>query len=206
MMPGLGANGVSDDNIVLMDRREVVSRLLDDRGDLLVVTGLGSPAWDVMAAGDHHRNFYLWGAMGGAAMIGLGLALSRPQDDIVIITGDGEQLMALGAFATIAAMAPANLSLVVLDNRRYGETGMQPSHTALGVDLVGIARASGFKWSVRVEEKVAVEDLKRRLTRRQGPGFGCVLISADEPRRVLPPRDGVEMKNRFRRQLGLPTI
>ena len=190
-----------------LDRRQVVNALLAERGGLLVVTGLGSPAWDVMAAGDHDRNFYLWGAMGGAAMIGLGLALARPEEDVVVITGDGEQLMALGALATIAAAAPANLSLVVLDNRHYGETGMQPSHTSFGVDLAGIARASGFAWSEAVTEMAGVNDLKARLTRRQGPGFASVLISATEDApRVLPPRDGVELKNRFRRQLGLPTI
>jgi thiamine pyrophosphate-dependent acetolactate synthase large subunit-like protein len=190
-----------------LDRRKVVNTLLAERGDLLVVTGLGSPAWDVMAAGDHDRNFYLWGAMGGAAMIGLGLALARSEEDVVVITGDGEQLMALGALATIAAAAPANLSVVVLDNHHYGETGMQKSHTGFGVDLAGIARASGFAWSEAVTDMGGVDDLKARLTRRQGPGFASVLISAEEDApRVLPPRDGVELKNRFRRQLGLPTI
>jgi thiamine pyrophosphate-dependent acetolactate synthase large subunit-like protein len=160
-----------------------------------------------MAAGDHDRNFYLWGAMGGAAMIGLGLALARSEEDVVVITGDGEQLMALGALATIAAAAPANLSVVVLDNHHYGETGMQKSHTGFGVDLAGIARASGFAWSEAVTDMGGVDDLKARLTRRQGPGFASVLISAEEDApRVLPPRDGVELKNRFRRQLGLPTI
>ena len=201
----MGGTGVKA-GVQGLDRRDVVKRLLEARGDLLVVTGLGSAAYDVMAAGDHDRNFYLWGAMGGAAMIGLGLALAKPDEDVVVITGEGEQLMALGAFATIAAAAPANLSLVVLDNRHYGETGMQPSHTAFGVDLAGIARASGFAWSVDVEEQAGVEALRDRLKRRQGPGFASVLISADEPPRVLPPRDGVEIKNRFRRQFGLQTI
>lgn len=190
-----------------LDRRKVVNALLAERGDLLVVTGLGSPAWDVMAAGDHDRNFYLWGAMGGAAMIGLGLALARPEEDVVVITGDGEQLMALGALATIAAAAPANLSVVVLDNHHYGETGMQMSHTGFGVDLAGIARACGFAWSEAVTDMAGVDDLKPRLTRRHGPGFASVLISAGEDApRVMPPRDGVELKNRFRRQFGLPTI
>ncbi len=190
-----------------LDRRKVVNALLADRGDLLVITGLGSPAWDVVAAGDHDRNFYLWGAMGGAAMIGLGLALARPEEDVVVITGDGEQLMALGALATIAAAAPANLSIVVLDNHHYGETGMQKSHTGFGVDLAGIARASGFAWSEAVTDMGGVADLKTRLTRRQGPGFASVLISAEETApRVMPPRDGVELKNRFRRQFGLSTI
>ena len=190
-----------------LDRRKVVNTLLAERGDLLVVTGLGSPAWDVMAAGDHDRNFYLWGAMGGAAMIGLGLALARPEEDVAVITGDGEQLMGLGALATIAAAAPANLSVVVLDNHHYGETGMQKSHTGFGVDLAGIARASGFAWSEAVTDMAGVDDLKPRLTRRQGPGFASVLISAEETApRVMPPRDGVELKNRFRRQFGLGTI
>jgi thiamine pyrophosphate-dependent acetolactate synthase large subunit-like protein len=190
-----------------LDRRKVVNALLAERGDLLVVTGLGSPAWDVMAAGDHDGNFYLWGAMGGAAMIGLGLALARPEEDVVVITGDGEQLMALGALATIAAAAPANLSIVVLDNQHYGETGMQRSHTGYGADLAGIARASGFAWSEAVTDMGGVDDLRARLTRRQGPGFASVLISAEEDApRVMPPRDGVELKNRFRRQLGLGTI
>jgi thiamine pyrophosphate-dependent acetolactate synthase large subunit-like protein len=186
-----------------LDRREVVNRLLHERGDLLVVAGLGSSSYDLMAAGDHPRNFYLWGAMGGAAMIGLGLALAQPEARVAVITGDGEQLMALGALATIAAAAPRNLVLIVLDNRHYAETGMQPSHTALGVDLAGMARAAGFAWSVAVEEDRGVEDVRERLHHGEGPGFANVLIRAEEPPRVLPPRDGVELKNRFRRQLGL---
>jgi thiamine pyrophosphate-dependent acetolactate synthase large subunit-like protein len=113
----------------MLDRRDVVKRLLVDRGDLLVVPGLGAPTYDVAAAGDHPLNFYLWGAMGGAAMIGLGLALARPDRRIAVITGDGEMLMGLGSLATIGVKQPPNLAIVVLDNRRYGETGMQASHT-----------------------------------------------------------------------------
>ncbi|WP_436784627.1 thiamine pyrophosphate-dependent enzyme, partial [Streptomyces sp. URMC 126] len=90
--------------------------LLRDRGDLLVVTGLGSPTYDVAAAGDHPRNFYLWGAMGGAAMVGLGLALAQPTTPVLVVTGDGEMLMGLGGLATIAAKNPPNLSVAVLDN------------------------------------------------------------------------------------------
>jgi thiamine pyrophosphate-dependent acetolactate synthase large subunit-like protein len=189
-----------------LDRRRVVRDLLRERGDLLVVTGLGSAAYDVMAAGDHPRNFYLWGAMGGAAMVGMGLALARPNDRVVIITGDGEQLMGLGSFATIGAAKPSNLSLVVLDNRHYGETGMQPSHTARGVDLVGIAKAAGFARSEAVDDEVGIESVRSRLQSGEGPGFASILVKADEQPRVLPPRDGVEVKNRLRRQFGLETI
>src|SRR5947199_6356778 len=119
----------------LLHRRAVAAELLRDRGDLLVIAGLGAPNWDVTAAGDHANNFPLWGAMGSAAMIGLGLALAQPRRRVLVITGDGEMLMALGALATIAVQRPANLTLVVLDNERYGETGMQKTHTAYGVDL-----------------------------------------------------------------------
>ncbi|WP_137390139.1 thiamine pyrophosphate-dependent enzyme [Rhodoligotrophos defluvii] len=189
-----------------LDRRQAVATLLRDRGDLLVITGLGSPAYDAMAAGDHDRTFYLWGAMGGAAMMGLGLALARPQERVAVITGDGEQLMGVGGLLTIGAVLPKNLAVVVLDNRHYGETGMQPSHTALGIDLVGIARASGFAWCHSVTDPRGLEELRSHLHEAQGPGFASILVKPDSPSRALPPRDGVELKNRFRRQLGLATI
>ncbi len=189
-----------------LDRRAVVRTILKDRKNLLVVTGLGSSSYDAMAAGDHPRTFFLWGAMGGAAMVGMGLALARPDENVVVITGDGEQLMGLGALATIGAKKVQNLAIVVLDNGHYGETGMQSSHTGLGVDLVGIAAASGFSWSARLSDMQGVEALRPRLHRADGPGFASIQIAADEPTRVLPPRDGVFLKNRFRQSLGLAPI
>src|SRR5271157_1964069 len=120
---------------MMLDRRDFVRQLLIDRGNLLVVPGLGSATYDVAAAGDHPLNFYLWGAMGGTAMIGLGLALARPDRRVAVVTGDGDMLMGLGSLATIGVRGAKNLSIVVLDNARYGETGMQPSHTDAGVDL-----------------------------------------------------------------------
>src|SRR3954470_7976751 len=113
-------------------RRDAVAALLGARKDLLVVTGLGSPTYDVHAAGDRDDNYYLWGAMGGAALIGLGLAQAQPQKRVMVVTGDGEQLMAFGSLATIAVARPKNLDLIVLDNQHFGETGMQPSHTGKG--------------------------------------------------------------------------
>src|SRR5262245_61481853 len=124
-----------------LDRRQAVAALLEARGDALVVSGLGSTTYDVHAAGDHPANFYLWGAMGGAAMIGLGLALAQPARRVLVITGDGEQLMGLGALATIGSAAkPANLGIAVIDNGSYAETGMQRSHTGYGADLCAVAR------------------------------------------------------------------
>src|SRR6202140_2691618 len=107
------AQGVAQ---VMLGRRETVARVLADRGDLLVVSGLGAPTYDVAAAGDHPLNFYLWGAMGGAAMIGLGLALARPRARVAVITGDGEMLMGLGSLATIGVKQPPNLAILVVDN------------------------------------------------------------------------------------------
>ena len=85
-----------------LDRREVVAALLAGRNDLLVVTGLGSAAYDVMAAGDHDNNYYLWAAMGSAVMTGLGLAKAQPDRSVLVVTGDGETLMGFGALATVA--------------------------------------------------------------------------------------------------------
>ena len=128
-----------------LERRAAMATLLEGRGDdLLVVPGLGSTTYDLAAAGDDDRNFYLWGAMGGAAMIGLGLALAQPDKRVAVITGDGEMLMGMGALATIGIQRPRNLAVIVFDNGVYGETGMQPSHTQSGVDLVGVAAACGF--------------------------------------------------------------
>lgn len=186
-----------------LNRRAFVSRLLAATPDALVVTGLGSPAYDVFAAGDRDRNYYLWGAMGGATSIGLGLALAQPQQSVVVITGDGEQLMGIGSLATIGAKRPKNLSIVVLDNGHFGETGMQRSHTSLGTDLVAVARGFGIDDAFAVDRIERSDDLARRIEARSGTVFAQVFIAADEPPRALPPRDGAFIKNRFRAALGL---
>lgn len=187
-----------------LERRAAMTALVKDRDEgLLVVPGLGSTTWDLAAAGDDPRNFYLWGAMGGAAMIGLGLALAQPDRRVAVITGDGEMLMGLGALATIGAKRPSNLAIIVFDNGVYGETGMQPSHTQNGVDLIRIAEACGFSTCLDVRDAGALTDLAGRLKNLHQPLFARVLISADEPPRVLPLRDGAELKNRFRTALGV---
>ncbi len=127
-----------------MDRRDAVKILLDARDGALVVTGLGSPSYDVHAAGDRDDNYYLWGAMGGAALVGLGLAQAQPEKKVMVITGDGEQLMAFGALATIAVAGPKNLDIIILDNQHFGETGMQASHTGRGISFDKVAAACGF--------------------------------------------------------------
>lgn len=184
-----------------LDRRAVVAALLADRGDLLVVAGLGAPNWDATAAGDKPLNFPLWGAMGSAAMVGLGLALAQPRRDVLVLTGDGELLMGLGSLATIGVQRPINLTVAVLDNEAYGETGMQATHTAHGVNLTLIGGACGFARSDTVRDMTEVEALRARIKARQGPYFAQIKVAADTPPLVMPPRDGALLKNRFRAAL-----
>jgi thiamine pyrophosphate-dependent acetolactate synthase large subunit-like protein len=184
-----------------LDRREVVGTLLADRGPLLVVAGLGAPAWDATHAGDHALNFPLWGAMGGAAAIGLGLALAQPKRPVLVLTGDGEMLMGLGSLATIGVQRPRNLSIVVLDNEHYGETGMQASHTHFGVDLAATARACGFAFSSMPATLAQVTKLRADVHKAGGPLFAQVKILPYKLPLVLPPRDGAQLKNRFREAL-----
>ncbi|KPK06453.1 MAG: aldehyde dehydrogenase [Betaproteobacteria bacterium SG8_39] len=184
-----------------LHRRDVVSALLAERGGLLVVAGLGSTAWDCTAAGDHDLTFPLWGAMGQAAMMGLGLALAQPQRRVLVITGDGEMLMGLGALATIGVQRPTNLSVVVIDNGRYGETGMQETHTAHGVDLAAVARASGFVDARTLSAAGELAALRTAIHGQPGPNFATVKVRAEKVPIILPPRDGGLLKARFRRAL-----
>ena len=185
----------------LLRRREVVAELLAPRGDCLVIAGLGAPAWDVTDAGDHELNFPLWGAMGGAAMIGLGVALAQPARKVLVLTGDGEMLMGLGALATIAVQRPRNLYIVVLDNERYGETGQQETHTGHGVDLAGMAKAAGFAKTLMVNSQADMPRLKKLIYSGEGALFAQVKIDPERLPLVLPPRDGSLLKNRFRAAL-----
>jgi thiamine pyrophosphate-dependent acetolactate synthase large subunit-like protein len=187
-----------------LQRRDAVAALLKRRGDALVVTGLGSPTYDVHAAGDRDDNYYLWGAMGGAALVGLGLALAQPKRRVLVITGDGEQLMAVGGLATIATARPRNLTIVVIDNQHYGETGMQASHTGKGIDLAKIAAANGFASATTLRSMAEVEELGGMLADpAAGPRLFVLKVAADSPPRSMPFRDAVFIKNRFRGHLGL---
>ena len=187
-------------------RREVAKRLNDASGDTLIVTGIGSTSWDFTAAGGGPHIFPLWGAMGGAAMVGLGLALSQPERPVLVFTGDGEQLMGMGGLATIGVAKPDNLVIIVLNNEYYGETGMQRSHAGRGVDLVAVAAACGLENSRRITDYVGIKELCVNMHQRAGAIYAEIMIDAHEPRRVLPPRDGVFIKNRFRRSLGFAPI
>jgi len=185
---------------ISLDRRDVVARLLEERGDTLVVSGLGSPTFDVFAVNDSPLNFYFWGGMGGTAMLGLGLALAQPSRRVLVVTGDGDMLMGVGSLATIGVQRPQNLSIAVLDNESYGETGMQASHTARGVNLAAIAKASTFENTATIytsQDLMAWRDAMWTAT----PSLAVVKVTAARPPLHVPPRDGTYIKNRFREAL-----
>jgi thiamine pyrophosphate-dependent acetolactate synthase large subunit-like protein len=187
----------------LLDRRQVVSTLLADRKDALVVAGLGASTYDLAAAGDHARNLYLWGAMGGAVMMGLGLALAQPKLPVVVVTGDGEMLMGIGSLATVGLQKPTNLSILVLDNEAYGETGGQVSHTSAAADLVGVARACGILDSKAISTLAEIESFAAGMQDiSSGPRFANVKIDGANLERVLSNRDGVFIMTRLRGALG----
>lgn len=186
-----------------LHRRPAVAALLSDREDMLIVTGLGSPTYDVFAAGDHPGNFYLWGAMGGAALTGLGLALAQPDRPVTVVTGDGEQLMGIGGLATIAVQRPKNLSIVVLDNGHYGETGGQMSHAGAGINLAELARVCGFTECFEITDEAGIARAREAIgTIGEGPRLIVIRIVHEETPRALPARDGVWLKARMREHLG----
>jgi len=194
-----GRNAPTDGTL---DRRAVAAEVLRAPEDLLVVTGLGSATYDAGSVGDRPLNFYLWGAMGGAAMIGLGLALAQPKKHVLVLTGDGEALMGIGAIATLAAQRLSNLSVAVLDNARFGETGQQRSHTGYTTDLAAVAAACGWPATATAWTMDEVKTLTPRL--RAEPLFAVIKISPAEVPRFLPPRDGAYLATRFRQALGIP--
>jgi thiamine pyrophosphate-dependent acetolactate synthase large subunit-like protein len=183
-----------------LDRRAVIKTLMEPRGDALLVTGLGSSCYDAGTL-DHPSNFYLWGGMGGAAMIGVGLAMAQPKRRVLVVTGDGEMLMGLGSLATIAAEKVKNLSIVVIDNELYSETGMQPTHTARGVDLAGMAAAAGFAVTGTVSNDAELKTWVPKVYDAPGPLFLDIKVNANRYPLSIRLRDGAHIKNRFREAL-----
>jgi thiamine pyrophosphate-dependent acetolactate synthase large subunit-like protein len=191
----------------LLERRSVVSALLSGRKDAIVVGGLGASTYDIAAAGDHERNFYLWGGMGGAVMIALGIALAQPKLPVVVMTGDGEMLMGMGSLATVGLQKPGNLTIIVLDNEVYGETGGQASHTGANTDLVGVAGACGISDAQSLTTLAEIETFAPSMQDvAAGPRFVSIKIDSANLERVLANRDGSYIVTRIRGALGFAPI
>jgi thiamine pyrophosphate-dependent acetolactate synthase large subunit-like protein len=192
-----------------LQRRPLVEKILAGADDnLLVIAGLGSANWDITAAGDRPLNMPLWGAMGGTVSMGLGLAIAQPARRVLVITGDGDMLMSLGALATVAAQAPDNLAICVLDNGKFGETGNQATHTSprnngptdsgAGTDLEMIARGCGIADTATVRDQDGIARLVKDLRTGKGPVFRLVKVMVEKLEFVMPPQDGAHLKDRFR--------
>jgi thiamine pyrophosphate-dependent acetolactate synthase large subunit-like protein len=175
-----------------------MKRIMDVRNNALVITGLGSPVWDLAASDHRPENFYSWGGMGCAISMGLGCALAQSDKKVWVITGDGEALMGLGSLATVAAQRPTNLAIIVLDNEHYGETGMQRTHTSYGTDIAAIAAGAGIPKTMTVNDEKTLKGLTTALSSSLLPMVAVVKVTASKPNLVLPSRDGVYIKNQFR--------
>ena len=184
---------------VVLERGEAVPKLIGRHEDFLVVTGLGGTAHDVGAVtGDKAHVFSLGGAMGAACMIGLGLALAQPKKQVLVVTGDGDLLMNLGALATIAVMNPPNLAIVCVDNGHYGETGYQKSHTSLGVDLERIAAGSGIKRTRTLASEAELAEGGRLLREGNGTAFVVLRVKPDDPPSYRRNMEPASCRVRFR--------
>jgi phosphonopyruvate decarboxylase len=194
------ANAIAPNYV--LDRREAVPALLGDPNDYLIVAGLAGTAKDIGNITKDGANAYcLAGAMGAACMMGLGLALARPDKRVLAITGDGELLMNVGALATIAIMNPPNLAIVCVDNGHYGETGYQKSHTCLGVDLEKIAAGSGIKATRTIEKQAEIADGARMIRESNGTCFVLLRVKPTDPPGFKRNMDPAFCRNRFRAAL-----
>ena len=186
----------------ILDRRDAVPALIGPHKDFLIVSGLAGTSRDVAAlTGDGAHTYTMAGAMGGACMIGLGLALARPDKRVLVVTGDGELLMNVGALATIAVTNPPNLAIVCVDNGHYGETGYQKSHTSLGVDLEKIAAGSGIKATRTITSEVELADGPRLLREGNGTVFVVLRVKPTDPPAFKRDMDPSACRNRFRTAL-----
>lgn len=184
---------------ITLDRREILPKLVPDPGRYLIVTGLAGAAKDTAAYTREADNVItLGGAMGAAVAMALGVALSAPDDEVLVITGDGELLMNAGALATVASAMPGNLSIICVDNGAHGETGGQPGHTSRRTDLALLAQGAGIPstFTADVEDRLAAA--ATFLTEAPAPRFVWVRVKPGPPTDYKRNWDLAEGRLRFR--------
>ncbi len=182
-----------------LDREWVAREFVSDPGDMLIVCGIGNSSSNVARAGDRPLNFYVMGAMGSAAGVGLGLALAQPRRQVLVVTGDAELMMNVGILATIGVQQPKNLSIVVLDNEQFGETGQQTSHTAHGIDIAAVAQGCRVAAAVVLREKSQVASAATRARQMNGPFLAVAKVRAGRTPSAIVTKSGEEQKIRFRK-------
>lgn len=173
--------------------RHLVSLLRENEA---VIAGIGNTNFDLFAAGHRPQNFYMLGSMGLAAPIALGVALAQPARQVIALEGDGSLLMNLGALATIASVAPTNLTVVVWDNGLYQITGQQVTATATVTDIVGVARAIGITHSAWATSEDHFVRLVESALREASPHLIAAHVD-NAPGTARPERNPVMLKDRF---------
>ncbi len=183
----------------MIQRRRFVQKILGNRKDnLRVVSGLGTSTWDLMSSGDDTRNFGFIGAMGQAAPFSLGLSIAQPNKRVLLFTGDGDMLMSLGTMATIANHPMPNLTVLVMDNESYVETGSQPTATAGKTDLELVAKGAGIENTYTIIKQSDDFKVLNTIYEEEGPSLVVVKCKAEETSLVFPYSfDGVTSINRF---------
>ena len=189
-------------NTKVMNRLDLTTRLVAKlKNDEAVIGGIGNSNFDLWNAGRRPQNFYMLGSMGLAAPIALGVALAQPKRRVFALEGDGSLLMQLGCLATIANVAPKNLTIVVWDNALYQITGSQKTATAGKADLVEIARAAGIAQSAWANDEADFERLIDASLAGEGPCFIGARIDATAPKSQTP-REPIAIKDNFMRGMG----
>ncbi|MBI4313089.1 MAG: sulfopyruvate decarboxylase subunit beta [Chloroflexi bacterium] len=168
-----------------MHRYDATKLLLRHLKDEPVVANLGPTTDELWHAGHRDRNFYTYGSMGLCSPLALGMALSQP-GKVVSLDGDGALLMNMGAIATIGREKPKNLVVVVWDNEQWGQTGHQPSHTALGTDLEAVARSCNIPKTATVRTLEDLDQVFRQALKEDGPWFIVAKIEETEYLPVSP--------------------
>ncbi len=196
-------------NVKVMSRLDLTRRMVGMlKRDEAVIGGIGNTNFDLWETGQRPQNFYMLGSMGLAIPIALGVAIAQPQRHVVALEGDGSLLMQLGCLATVAMLAPKNLTMVVWDNGIYQITGSQPTASQTTADLVAIARGSGLADSNWAADEDEFERLMAQALEGGGSNSGPCLIAAridDSPGVGKTDRDPVQIRVNFMRGIGAKT-
>jgi thiamine pyrophosphate-dependent acetolactate synthase large subunit-like protein len=187
----------------MINRFEATRYITGKLTNELVVATLGNAKYDLFNAKDRPRNFYMWNSMGMASSIGLGLAMARPQEKVIVLDGDGSLLMNLNSLATEAVRSPKNLIHIVWDNRSYELTGKQPTATAFKTDLAKVAEGAGFEHVERAESLDAFRKAFDRAFSGDGPWFILAIIEQDRAKPPRPPKSPTFIRHRFQTDLGI---
>lgn len=171
--------------------------------NVCIVATTGKPSRELFSIADRPKNFYMQGSMGHAASIGLGIAMSRSSEKVVILDGDGAILMHMGILSTIGHYAPANLIHIILDNESYETTGDQDT-TSSTTDFGAAARAAGYKHAQEARTENDIREKIRSLLKNNGPSLLRIKINripSDNIPRISGKYSSVQIASNFSKSL-----